>query len=92
MDKEKKSGLRTLALSVFMSAYGPVILGLGLTVGHSTTQIADFTRRTAELLALVVALIVYIITNKREMDPDRNRSGALRIKMCLVQLILRSAF
>ncbi len=51
MDKEKKSGYRTLLLSVLMSAYGPVILGLGLRVGHSSTQIADFTRRTAELLA-----------------------------------------
>ena len=74
MDKGKKSGLRTLALSVFMSAYGPIILGLGLTVGHSTTQIADFTRRTAELLALITALIVYILTNKQEMDPEQKRS------------------
>ena len=66
MDQEKKSGLRTLAMSVFMSSYGPVILGLGLRVGHSSTQIADFTRRTAELLALVVALIVYTVTNRGE--------------------------
>lgn len=69
MDREKKSGKRTLLLSVLMSAYGPVILGLGLRVGHSSTQIADFTRRTAELLALIVALIVYTATNgRRDMD------------------------
>ena len=49
-----------------MSSYGPVILGLGLRVGHSSTQIADFTRRTAELLALIVAFIVYAVTNKRQ--------------------------
>ena len=49
-----------------MSSYGPVILGLGLRVGHSSTQIADFTRRTAELLALIVALIIYAVTNKRK--------------------------
>ncbi len=66
MDKEKKSGYRTLLLSVLMSAYGPVILGLGLRVGHSSTQIADFTRRTAELLALIVAFIVYAVTNSRK--------------------------
>ena len=66
MDREKKSGFRTLLVSVLMSAYGPVILGLGLRVGHSTTQIADFTRRTAELLALIVALIVFAATNGRE--------------------------
>lgn len=69
MDREKKSGTLTLLLSVLMSAYGPVILGLGLRVGHSSTQIADFTRRTAELLALIVALIVYTATNgRRDMD------------------------
>ena len=69
MDREKKSGARTLLLSVLMGAYGPVILGLGLRVGHSSTQIADFTRRTAELLALVVALLVYTATNGRaDMD------------------------
>ena len=66
MDREKKSGYRTLLLSVLMSSYGPVILGLGLRVGHSSTQIADFTRRTAELLALIVALIIYAVTNKRQ--------------------------
>ena len=65
MDQEKKHGFRTLLVSVLMSAYGPVILGLGLRVGHSSTQIADFTRRTAELLALIVALIVYAVTNTR---------------------------
>ena len=76
MDQEKKSGFRTLLVSVLMSGYGPVILGLGLRVGHSSTQIADFTRRTAELLALIVALIVYTITNRRE-GLDAARKSAL---------------
>ena len=66
MDREKKSGYRTLLMSVLMSAYGPVILGLGLRVGHSSTQIVDFTRRTAELLALIVAFVVYAVTNGRK--------------------------
>ena len=57
-----------------MSAYGPVILGLGLRVGHSSTQIADFTRRTAELLALIVAFIVYAVTNgKKEMQAGQKQ-------------------
>lgn len=41
----KKSGKRTLLLSVLMSAPGPLIIGLGLTVGRSTTQLADFLDR-----------------------------------------------
>ncbi len=66
MDREKKSGYRTLLMSVLMSSYGPVILGLGLRIGHSSTQIADFTRRTAELLALIAAFAVYAVTNRRQ--------------------------
>ena len=73
MDQEKKSGYRTLLVSVLMSSYGPVILGLGLRVGHSSTQIADFTRRTAELLALVVALVVYAMTNRRQDMPETRK-------------------
>ena len=79
MDQEKKKGYRTLLLSVLMSAYGPVILGLGLRVGHSSTQISDFTRRTAELLALIVAFVVYAVTN-RHGDMDEARKKGLERK------------
>lgn len=58
----KKSGKRTMLMSVLMSAPGPLIVGAGLMVGRSTTQMADFLRRSAELLALVVAFIVYSMT------------------------------
>lgn len=74
MEQEKKSSFRTLLLSVLFSASGPIVLGLGLLVGHSSTQIADFTRRTAELLALIVALVIYSVTNKRQdMAEERKK-------------------
>ena len=41
----KKSGERTLLLSVLMSSPGPLVVGLGLLSGRSSTQIADFVRR-----------------------------------------------
>ena len=47
-----KSGSRTLLLPVLMSAPGPLVVGLGLLAGCSSTQIADFVRGSAELLAL----------------------------------------
>ena len=75
MDQEKKSGYRTLLLSVLLSSPGPLILGLGLTVGRSSTQLSDFTRRTAELLALIVAFALYAVTNRREgMDDAQKRA------------------
>ena len=79
MDREKKSGYRTLLMSVLMSSYGPVILGLGLRIGHSSTQIADFTRRTAELLALIAAFAVYAVTNRRQ-DMVETQKRALERK------------
>ena len=60
----KKSGSRTLLMSVLMSAPGPLVVGLGLLSGRSATQIADFFRRSSELLAIIMAYIVYKITTK----------------------------
>jgi len=61
---QKKSGSRTLLMSVLMSAPGPVIMGFGLLAGQSSTQIADFVRRSAELLGIIMAYVVYLLTNR----------------------------
>ena len=60
----QKSGSRTLLMSVLMSAPGPLVVGLGLLAGRSATQIADFFRRSSELLAIIMAYLVYKITTK----------------------------
>lgn len=39
------------------------MLGMGLFFGRSSTQIADFIRRTAELIAIIVSWIVFRIVN-----------------------------
>ena len=59
-----------------MSAPGPLVVGLGLIAGRSSTQIADFVRRSAELLAILVSFIVYRVTNR-----DGNRDKIARIRM-----------
>lgn len=61
-----KSGKKTLLLSVIMSSPGPLVVGLGLLVGKSSTQIADFIRRGIELLAIILSFVVYCITTKNE--------------------------
>lgn len=60
----KKSGNRTLLWSVIMSSPGPLVVGLGLMAGRSSTQIADFVRRSSELLAIIMAFVTYKITTK----------------------------
>ena len=61
---DKKSGSRTLLMSVLMSSPGPLVVGLGLLAGRSSTQIADFVRRSSELLAIIMAFVIYRITTK----------------------------
>ena len=68
----KKSGKNTLLMSVIMSSPGPIIVGLGLLAGKSSTQLADFVRRSSELMGIVLAYAVYRITSKDgEIDAER---------------------
>ena len=69
-----KSGSRTLLLSVLMSAPGPLVVGLGLLAGRSSTQIADFVRRSAELLAIIASFVVYQITTKDGICDETRRT------------------
>lgn len=90
-----KSGARTLLASLILSSPGPLVVGIGLFLGKSSTQLADFIRRTAELLAILVSFIIYRITHKDEtFDPARklrleklaNRS--VGIAMCVSGLAM----
>lgn len=68
-----KSGKKTLLLSVIMSSPGPLLLGLGLIIGQSTTQIADFIRRCIELLAIVLSFVVYCVTVRDDVVDERKK-------------------
>ncbi len=93
--KEKKSGSKTLLWSVIMSSPGPLVVGLGLLSGRSTTQIADFVRRSAELLAIMMSFFIYKITTKNgECDEVRRKTLEKRSNafvgamMCLAGAIM----
>ena len=66
----RKSGKKTLLWSVIMSSPGPLVVGFGLFVGQSVTQIADFVRRSAELLGIIMAYIVYCLTSKNSLRKE----------------------
>ena len=89
-DKNTKSGARTLLMSVIMSAPGPLVVGLGLLAGRSSTQIADFVRRSSELLAIIMAFVVYKLIAKdpncderRKARLERNSNAFVGAMMCL---------
>lgn len=83
-----KSGSRTLLMSVLMSAPGPLVVGLGLLAGRSSTQMADFFRRSSELLAIIMAFVTYRMT---AASPDAARKARIErlsnlfvgVMMCL---------
>lgn len=60
-----------MLMSVIMSAPGPLIVGAGLIAGKSTTQLADFIRRSAELMAIIVSFITYELTGKKEWSREK---------------------
>ena len=71
--KKQKNGSKTMLTSILMSAPGPLIVGYGLLVGRSATQLADFVRRSAELMALVVAYITFRMTGRDGLETSRIR-------------------
>lgn len=69
----KKSGAKTLFMSVLMSAPGPLVIGISLLSGKSTTQIADFVRRSSELLAIILSYIVFKKTMNENDDSKKKQ-------------------
>jgi divalent metal cation (Fe/Co/Zn/Cd) transporter len=90
-----KSGERTLLTSVILSSPGPLVLGIGLLVGRSSTQLADFIRRSAELVAIIVSWIVFRLVHA-DAQPDEARrrqlesiaNASVGIAMCLSGLAM----
>ena len=93
--KEKNSGAKTLLWSILMSAPGPLVVGLGLLSGRSSTQLADFVRRSAELLAIIMSFVVYT-TLAKDSTCDGTKKATLERRsnlfvgsmMCLAGTIM----
>lgn len=65
---------RTLVWSLVLSAWGPPVTALAVVLSHSTTQLADFVRRTTELVAIAVAYLAH----RRTAAADVPASARLR--------------
>lgn len=81
---KKNQGERTLLASVVLSSPGPIVVGAGMFIGRSFTQLADFIRRSAELAAIIVSWIVYRILHKSgEPDPARKEKLERSANLCV---------
>ena len=91
----KKSGAKTLLWSIIMSSPGPLVVGLGLLAGRSSTQIADFVRRSAELLAIIMSFVVYRAVMKngdcddiKKKKMERSSNVFVGSMMCLAGAVM----
>lgn len=73
---QHRSGTKTMLMSVLLSAPGPAAIGLSMILGRSSTQIADFLRKSAELLALICSFLVYRNIQKKNIT-DALRKAVL---------------
>lgn len=65
MKQDKR--LKTLLLSVIFSSFGPIVTFIAILMNTSSTQVADFVRRTVELSVLIFALMVYLKIKKQSL-------------------------
>ena len=93
----KKSGIKTFIFAIIMSAPTPLIIGLSFLIGRSSTQIANFIRKTMEFLAILISFVVYLITQskgfnddvkKQSLERQSNRFVGLMMTLCGVVMLV----
>jgi divalent metal cation (Fe/Co/Zn/Cd) transporter len=57
---------KTLLVALLLSMWAPLATGIAVLLSTSTTQLADFIRRTMELAALLVAWLVFRYIAQKE--------------------------
>lgn len=67
---------KTLLIAFLLSAPGPLVTGLAVLSSHSTTQLADFIRRSVELAALFISWWVF-----RQIHQNPEPDAATQVKL-----------
>jgi len=76
IDKASAKRERTMLVAFLLSSPGPLLTGIAALSSQSATQIADFLRRSSELVALFVAWLVF-----RKMQKDCSQDQVFQNKM-----------
>ncbi len=76
-NNNSKKAQNTLLTSLLFSAPGPIITGISVITSYSTTQVADFLRRTIELAAIFASWYVF---RKIKNSIDMNESKKERLE------------
>lgn len=87
MKKENKTCARTLFLSVILSLPCPIIVGVGLMFGRTSTQIADFFRLSTELLGLIMAFLTFVLANREGKCDEAKKARLEKISNIFVGIV-----
>lgn len=68
---------RTLALALLLSLAGPFATGYAALISRSATQLADFVRRSVELVALATS---WAVVRQRRRRPDLGAAHVRRLE------------
>ncbi len=77
--KQASTREKTLLTSLLLSTPGPLVTGLAVLSSHSTTQIADFIRRSIELIALFLSWWVFRHLQRTATLSDAERARLERM-------------
>ncbi|MDO9534109.1 MAG: cation transporter [Bacillota bacterium] len=70
--EQSASREKTLLVALLLSMWAPLTTGIAVLLSHSTTQLADFIRRSVELIALFVSWCVFrYLARNKELDLKR---------------------
>jgi len=70
--EQSASREKTLLVALLLSMWAPLTTGIAVLLSHSTTQLADFIRRSVELVALFVSWWVFrYLARNNEFDLER---------------------
>lgn len=74
--RQVSSREKTLLAALLLSLWAPLATGIAVVLSRSMTQVADFIRRSVELVALLVSWRVFVYL-KRKADIDREQHSRL---------------
>jgi divalent metal cation (Fe/Co/Zn/Cd) transporter len=77
--EQANSREKTLLVAFLLSLWAPFTTGLAVLLSRSTTQLADFIRRTAELIALFVSWQVFRYLQRVDKLNHQNRARVEKI-------------
>ena len=83
-----QKGQRTLLASLLASSLAPLATGIALFLNRSATQLADFIRRTVELIALFISWLVFRYLVREENISEAGKTHLERLVNSAVALAL----